>query len=57
MTGPSSKVKGGGDRRNEVNKPAPADATPIKTPNPTDAQSRQSPAETPKVGSQDAPGG
>jgi hypothetical protein len=32
-------------------------AAPIKTPNPTDAESAKKPREVPKVGSQDAPGG
>ncbi|MBV9911405.1 MAG: hypothetical protein JOZ93_02455 [Sinobacteraceae bacterium] len=56
MSSPGTKEKGG-DRREGVNKPAASDTAPIKTPDPTDTQDEKPPAETPKVGSQDAPGG
>jgi len=57
MSGPGTSVKGASDRKDGFDKPASSDATPIKTPHPTDAQAGAPPAETPKVGSEDAPGG
>jgi hypothetical protein len=38
-------------------RPAASETPPVKTPNPSDPDPDPPPAEVPKVGSQDAPGG